>query len=437
MRANASYDFLLTTWEGGGSVPPVLTVARRLIAAGHRVRIMSDRASRAEVLAAGAEFIAWRRAPSRASKTEPTEALRDWDVPPVEGFTRLIHGVLIGPALEYTRDLIDELDRRPADLVVSSEMLFGVMAGCEARRQPLALLSANLCLYPVPGMPPFGAGLMPATTDEDRRLHAQIAAGGAAMFNAGLPALNRARTALGLMPLDNVFDQLGAASRILLGTSQAFDFPVAMPESHRYLGPQLDELSWAEPWVSPWGDGDERPLALVSFSTTFQNQAGALQRVVDAVAGLPMRAVVTLGPNIAPSAVRSGSENVHVCRSAPHGSILRQASLAVTHGGHGTLMRALAHRLPVLVMPMGRDQNDNAARVSYHGAGLSLSPDSSTDEIGAALHRLLSEPAFTAAARRLGDEVRRDAESCVVVSELLETAILARLDRLAGQARAA
>jgi MGT family glycosyltransferase len=231
--------------------------------------------------------------------------------------------------------------------------------------------------------------------------------------------------------LASVFDQLNAAERILLGTSRAFEYPVTMPARIRFVGPQLDELSWAEPWTSPWC-GDDRPLALVSFSTTFQNQAAALQRVVDAAAALPMRAVVTLGPNISEGAVSCPSKNVHLCRSAPHGAVLREASLAVTHGGHGTLMRAMAHEVPVLVMPMGRDQNDNAARVAFHSAGLSLSPEASKEEIRAALSRLLAESSFRAGARRLGEQVRKDAESSVVVSELLEAAILGRLRRQMG-----
>jgi len=33
------------------------------------------------------------------------------------------------------------------------------------------------------------------------------------------------------------------------------------------------------------------------------------------------------------------------------------ADLVITHAGHGTLMRALSHGLPLVCLPMGRDQN--------------------------------------------------------------------------------
>ncbi len=52
-------NFLLTTWEGGGCVPPMLTVAAGLLARGHRVRVMSDLANREEVEQSGATFVPW------------------------------------------------------------------------------------------------------------------------------------------------------------------------------------------------------------------------------------------------------------------------------------------------------------------------------------------------------------------------------------------
>jgi UDP:flavonoid glycosyltransferase YjiC (YdhE family) len=98
--------------------------------------------------------------------------------------------------------------------------------------------------------------------------------------------------------------------------------------------------------------------------------------------------------------------------------IMGQAALVVTHGGHGTVCRALTHGRPMLVMPHGRDQNDNAVRVTARGAGLSLPPDASTTEIRACLQRLLDEPQFRSAAATLGAAVAREAADSPVVAEL-------------------
>jgi MGT family glycosyltransferase len=238
------------------------------------------------------------------------------------------------------------------------------------------------------------------------------------LFDSGLPALNAARASLDLAPLQHLVDQFRAAKVELLATSQAFDFPsTGLPENVRYVGPQVGDPNWAQPWKSPWANSDQRPLVTIGFSTTFQNHAGVLQKVIDALAPLPVRVLVTLGGSIKSDELHA-SENCVLAESAPHSVVMRESAFVVTHGGHGTVMRALISRAPMLVIPHGRDQHDNAVRVTERGAGLSLMPDASVEAIRAAAERLLSERSFRAAATRLGDLVAAEAENSTVVQEL-------------------
>lgn len=424
---STSLNFLFTTWEGGGNVTPALEAARKLAARGHRVRVMSEACNRPGAEAAGADFVAWTRAPSRRDRSRETETVRDWAAAtPQEGLQSVIRDVWCGPALAYAEDVAEELRREPADLVVTCEALFGVMAGCESLGQPFAILSPNIRLAPLPGVPPLGPGLAPARTAEERAMHAAIAQATESMFDSGLPMLNAARAALGLAPLAHLLEQFEAADVELLATSRAFDFPAAtLPDKVRYVGPELGDPYWAAPWTSPWPADDPRPLVTVGFSTTFQNHAGVLQTVIDALAPLPVRVLVTLGGSIRADELRTG-DNCVVVESAPHATVMREAALVVTHGGHGTVMRALMSRVPLLVIPHGRDQNDNAVRVTERGAGLSLVPDASVDDLRRACERLLDEPHFREAARRLGDLVAADAERSVLVPELEAAAAAGR-----------
>jgi MGT family glycosyltransferase len=420
-NTGASKSFLFATWEGGGCVAPALTVAKKLIDRGHRVRVMSDACNRPEADAAGARFIAWSWAPSRATRTPETEILRDWayDNPPA-AFIHAVQEIWGGPSQAYAEDVIEELEREPADLVVASEMLFGVAAACEATGQPFVYLTANISLFPIPGIPPLGPGLPPALTDAERAMHAANAAGLVQIFDSALPALNGARQALGLAPLAHTLDQGKAARATLLGTARAFDFPPeSLPPDVRCVGPQLGEPAWAKAWTAPFPAEDRRPLVLVGFSTTFQNHAAVLQRVIDAAADLPVRLLVTLGGSIPPEALTPGA-NARLAESAPHDAVMAEAALVVTHGGHGTVVRALSHRRPMLLIPHGRDQNDNAIRVTHRGAGLSLPPTADTADIRAALERLLTDPSFAEAARRLGDAVAHEAAESPVVEVLEE-----------------
>lgn len=416
-------SFLFATWEGGGSVAPVLTVARKLVERGHRVRTMSDRCNRFEAEAYGTEFVPWTRAPSRPDRSRETDIMRDWEpATPQEGFQRVLENIMVGPARDYAEDLIEELECEPADLVVSNDMLFGVPLGCEAMGQKLALIAANVSLYPMPGVPPLGPGLPPARTPEEEALHAEIAESNRRQLDSLLPTLNAARAAFGLTPLASLMAQHNLALGTLMATARAFDFaPPTLPPGVHYIGPQLGEPAWAAPWVSPWPSDDVRPLILVGFSTSFQNHIGVLQRLIDAAADLAVRLVVTLGDTIDPTELRP-TANARLVHSAPHDAVMREAVVVVTHGGHGTVSRALINRRPMLVVPHGRDQNDNAVRVTERGAGLSLPASATTAELRAALVRLLTEPGFASAAEWLGAQVHREATESPVVDLLEEMA---------------
>ncbi len=205
---------------------------------------------------------------------------------------------------------------------------------------------------------------------------------------------------------------------ILVLSSATFDYAAPfVPSNVRYLGPVLDEPEWVEPWTPPWPDTCTDPLVLVGFSSTYQQQGPLLQRVVDALSSLPVRAVVTLGQMLDDSTVRS-TENVTVVRSAPHNQIIADASLVLSHCGHGTTMKTLAAGVPMVCIPMGRDQNDTAARVSYHGAGVRLSPNASVKKIRNAVERVLDDEKYRINAERLAAAIADEQQTADIVGEL-------------------
>jgi MGT family glycosyltransferase len=326
--------------------------------------------------------------------------------------------MFVGPSLAYAEDVLDELTRFPADVIVTSEMLLGVMAGAEAAGIPCIALSANVYLFPLPGVPPFGPGLQPATNVLGRLRDWLIRTIALREFGKGTAAFNDTRRVLGLAPLAHPFDQLTRLASHLVLTSAAFDFPSTNPPRQLvYAGPELDDPAWTEPWRSPFDASDRRPLVLVGFSTTFQNQVDVLRRVVSALGELDVRAVVTAGPAIDLASIPS-APNVHLCASARHSQLLKEAAAAITHAGHGTVIRALAAGVPVVCMPMGRDQNENAARVVFHGAGRRLNPSASAATIRRALRDVLQSSGYRERARRLGEIVVKDARDSRAVSVL-------------------
>jgi UDP:flavonoid glycosyltransferase YjiC (YdhE family) len=91
---------------------------------------------------------------------------------------------------------------------------------------------------------------------------------------------------------------------------------------------------------------------------------------VEGLAGSNVHVVATLpaqDPSMIPAA-----RNAHVMGFVPHGPILNRAACVVTHGGMGATQKALAHGVPVCVVPFGRDQLEVARRAQVAGAGTRL-----------------------------------------------------------------
>jgi MGT family glycosyltransferase len=214
------------------------------------------------------------------------------------------------------------------------------------------------------------------------------------LINKYVKLINEVRTQCKLAPIKNTTDIFYNSDLRLITTLKSFDFPLEpMPDNFFYTGPIMNEPDWVETWSSPWKEHDERPLIVISLSTTYQNQAPAIQAAIDALNGMNARGLVTLGPAIEEEEFRV-PDNVIVVKSAPHSQIFPMADLVITHAGHGTLMRALQHGVPLICMPMGRDQDDNAEKVNYHGCGLKLKPGSNSGKVNNAIHKILMDKRF-------------------------------------------
>jgi UDP:flavonoid glycosyltransferase YjiC (YdhE family) len=98
--------------------------------------------------------------------------------------------------------------------------------------------------------------------------------------------------------------------------------------------------------------------------------------------------------------------SVRVERFVPQGVLLPHVDLVVHHCGSGTMLGALAHGLPQLVLPHGADQFLNARALLDAGAGLRLLPEEITPEsVADAARALLGEPAYRDAAAGLAAEI--------------------------------
>jgi MGT family glycosyltransferase len=409
--------FLFVLWDGGGNVPTQLGLAQGLVERGHHVRVLTEDSLATDVAAVGARFEPFVEAPNRPSRD--VDLVADSEArTPLGAFARARDRMMMGPAAAHARDTRAALERETVDAVACDYMLFGPPIAAESAGVPVALIVHNTYIVPERGKPAPGPGFAPARGPLGRVRDSVANRLFLALFNRGLPAVNRARIEHDLPPLGHILEQLDHVDRVLVLTSESFDFHGDSHPPHlRYVGPVLTEPEWVGGWSSPWQADDPRPLVVVGFSSTYMAQERLLARTIDGLARLDARVLVTSGPAIDPASLPAAG-NAAVVRSAPHAELFPGAAVVVTHAGLGTVTRALAAGVPLVCLPMGRDQLDVAARVVHTGAGVRLRPSAKPSAIGEAVERVISEPAFTAAAGRIGAQMLADAATHGGIAEL-------------------
>ncbi len=79
--------------------------------------------------------------------------------------------------------------------------------------------------------------------------------------------------------------------------------------------------------------------------------------------------VLCIGPDIPAKDTGTDTENVSIVTWISQLDVLEKADLAITHGGLGTLKECIYHGVPVIVIPVARDQPANAERILKRGLG--------------------------------------------------------------------
>jgi UDP:flavonoid glycosyltransferase YjiC (YdhE family) len=359
---------LFVTLDGGGNLPPALGIAREITRRGGTVRFLGHEPQRTAIERAGFRFTAVRdgRPYDAAAPRGTVSALRD--------LTAVFADRGIGA------DAIRLAGAEPTDVVIVDCLLLGALDDIVRAGLPAVVLVHTLwSFFEGEARGPVGAIL---------RLRG-------IRMNAVLRS-----PALGLVTVRADFEPRGRPQP---------------PANVHHVGPVWQDPPRAA--VPPPG----RPRVLVSLSTTrFPGQQKTLQRILDAVGGLDVEATVTTGPTIDPAALRAPA-NAAVHRYLDHGTVLPATSLVIGHGGHSTTARALAHGIPLLVLPMHplMDQSAIGRALTRHGAGRMLPKSAGAATIRGAVTGLLAGDERPAAAK-LGSEIR-ERDGAVRAVDLLES----------------
>ena len=378
---------VLFTFAGGsGHADPLIPIAVAVRDAGHTVAFSGRGSAAGTIEAAGLELLGGA-GPGAPADVE-IAPLRPLDMGHEE---RVLRAFYAGTEARLrAAQMHDRIDAWRPDLIVCDEVDFGSMIAAEKCGLPHATVLVTAT----------GAFVRPEIVVE---------------------ALDVVRAEHGLRPDPN----LAMPGRHLVISP----FPPSFRDPAYPLPPSARSIRPAS--VSPSADrperggptGHERPTVYLTLGTVFNAECGDLfERAIQGLGALPVNVVVTVGRDRDPVRFGPQPSNVRIDRYIPLPELLPSCNVVVCHGGSGSVIGALAHGLPLLVLPMGADQALNAARCEQLDVGLTLDAATATaGSIGEAAAELLSDATYRNAAGSLSEEIARlpDATSTVSLLEQL------------------
>lgn len=370
--------FLVAAFGDPGHVFPAIALGRALRGRGHEVTIETWEERREAVEGAGLGFAA----------AEEYQMFPPPDPDSADG----------AHAAEAARELLPLLEEMRPHAVVSDILTLAPSLAAERAGVPLATLIPHI--YPVvePGLPFFSVGLQPPRTPLGR---AAWRAGQRALdigLEHGRRDLNRQRERLGLPPVDRFHG--GISSELaLVATFPQLEYPRAWPAGVEISGPLTFELPHPDIELPP---GDQ-PLVLVAPSTAHDSNNHLVRTALAALADEPVRVVATTN-KVVPQSPIEVPGNAILVDWLSYSQLMPAASLVISHGGHGTVARALGAGTPVLICPITGDMSETAMRVSWAGCGLSVPWRlCRPTPLRWATRRLLADDSFAERAGELGD----------------------------------
>lgn len=409
-------NVLFVTIDGGGNLPPVLGLAKDMSESGYRVSILSEPCMEEVIRDLGFNFIPFQRHFTRKDRKE--DIFKDWNASPLNN--PVLKNIVFGPARIMAEETMEAIRLTDAALLVADCLLPTALIAAEASRIPGVLAFHMPEYFPGSNRPPGMFGLKPGTGSAGRFRDKILTRLFNLKLDGFLPEINKTRSRLKLPALERTSDLIHGADLRLIQTLERFDFPIEpKPSNVRYTGPALNDPDWTSSWSNPWSAEDPRPLVVISLSSTFQNQNAAIQSAIDALKGQEIRGLVTLGPALEKEGF-SVPENVIIVDSAPHSQVFPLANLVITHAGHGTIMRALSHGLPLICLPMGRDQNDNAIKVQHHGCGIALSSKAGAGKIRKAVQHIISDKSYKEVAVSFQASIHSKEKEKLILQEIEE-----------------
>jgi MGT family glycosyltransferase len=180
---------------------------------------------------------------------------------------------------------------------------------------------------------------------------------------------------------------------------------VARPTRHCYRATPFDRSGdeSAPEWPLPVPGA---PLVYATLGTAVNTRTEVLGAFIEALRDERVNLVVTVGRDGTPDQFGPQPPHVRIERYIPQSLLFPRCDLVISHGGSNTMMAALAHGIPQVMVPIAADQPDNAARCEAAGVARVVPlAEATAASIREAALAVLADPSYRRAAERIRDEM--------------------------------
>lgn len=345
-------------------------------------------------------------------------------LPFASGYNELMLALEVGgTGIEhYAREVIKHLEVNKFDVLVSDFAFFAAHIAAEYKNIPCATVFHSGLPFKGKNIPPFGSAL--PIGDQAEILGQKYLRRERFIFSRLNGRINRAKRKFGLPPISadtlskpyskwlNLVTSAEAieAERDSLTDNTFFIGPCFAKRKNQTTDFPFDKLR------------SDKYKVYVSLGTVFNNKPKVFQKIMNALNHPDYQVIISGGG--AYEKLKQGfvPENVLLFPSVPQIDLLPKVDLVIGHGGNNTTNETLAAGKPLIIMPIGGEQGDNASRVEYLKVGLRIDIyNFNENELRVKVDLIRTKEEFAQRATELKTELAKTdgAKSGAVLVELL------------------
>ncbi len=343
---------LLMTSMEKGHLNPMVGVAQHLTDAGHHVGWLTLPAPASQLESLGVEVLALQDHPAPPEHLTGGEALARL-VLDADRLRAWIRSLLIDAVPGQVDPVRAVMRAFKPDVVATDGMLYQGVIAAHLEGIPWAGVSSALTL------------LEPLDLDFALIRNVRALAGERAALFARYDLAPSFRTCECLSPELNV----------IFATTDLVGSDARVPPAGHLVGPSVPRGRRGDEVPFPWERlAEDRPLVYASFGSQIYHQPALFSLIAEAAAPVGVQVVMSAGELAHTSFARSLPGRVIVVDYAPQLQLLERAAAVVSHGGANSVMEAMTHGVPLLLLPICNDQPVQAYFLARAGVGRALDP---------------------------------------------------------------